>query len=180
MWTDPQIHTPDGDGFGEGNMGQDGIDSFLSTHWCNALCACLGLPRCVPEACFLSCHKMSGTVAHRSLSAAHPDLPPFCVRDYLGPVKPVKNGISETDLALLGITPEQFWNIAQLFAAMDKEDVGRLRTDALCRVMDKTNVFAHASLCDDVLLLMGHLEDRTDDEGCITFVDFLCCWTGNV
>eukprot|EP01102_Stenamoeba_stenopodia_P021409 TRINITY_DN8622_c0_g1_i1.p1 TRINITY_DN8622_c0_g1~~TRINITY_DN8622_c0_g1_i1.p1 ORF type:complete len:533 (+),score=124.13 TRINITY_DN8622_c0_g1_i1:135-1601(+) len=44
FYTDPQIHTVDGKGFGEGNTGQSGIQAFLDSHRCNPLCALLGLP----------------------------------------------------------------------------------------------------------------------------------------
>lgn len=44
IYTDPQIHTQDGKGFGEGNCGKEGIDAFFETHHCNPLCALLALP----------------------------------------------------------------------------------------------------------------------------------------
>ncbi len=43
-YTDPQIHSMDGVGFGKGNMGVRGFDKFLSTHRCNAVCRYLKLP----------------------------------------------------------------------------------------------------------------------------------------
>lgn len=42
-FTDPQIHSHDGNSFGMGNLGQEGIDRFLETHKCNSLCRQLGL-----------------------------------------------------------------------------------------------------------------------------------------
>lgn len=44
MYTDPQVHSQDGQGFGKGNMGQRGIDKFIQTHRCNAICRYLKLP----------------------------------------------------------------------------------------------------------------------------------------
>lgn len=32
LYTDPQVHTRDGRGFGKGNMGDRGFDKFLATH----------------------------------------------------------------------------------------------------------------------------------------------------
>lgn len=43
VYTDPQIHSKDGDGFGKGNLGREGMDSFLTTHRCNAICRFLKL-----------------------------------------------------------------------------------------------------------------------------------------
>jgi len=44
FYTDPQIHTFDGHGFGLGNLGHDGLTKFLKTHECNDLCRLLDLP----------------------------------------------------------------------------------------------------------------------------------------
>jgi len=38
MYTDPQIHSIDSQGFGKGNMGRRGFEKFLATHQCNAIC----------------------------------------------------------------------------------------------------------------------------------------------
>jgi len=43
MYTDPQIHSWDGQGFGDGNYGRYGIEKFFSTHYCNSMCQYLGL-----------------------------------------------------------------------------------------------------------------------------------------
>jgi myosin-heavy-chain kinase len=44
FYTDPQIHSSDGKGYGVGNLGKMGIDRFLSSHVCNAICQSLQLP----------------------------------------------------------------------------------------------------------------------------------------
>lgn len=43
MYTDPQIHTLDGKGYGQGNMGQRGIEKFIDSHVCNDICRLLKL-----------------------------------------------------------------------------------------------------------------------------------------
>lgn len=44
-YTDPQIHTVTGKGFGTGNLGMTGIRAFLLRHQCNAICTqCCKLP----------------------------------------------------------------------------------------------------------------------------------------
>jgi len=45
FYTDPQIHSFDGEGFGLGNMGQEGLTKFLKTHTCNGICRLLRLPK---------------------------------------------------------------------------------------------------------------------------------------
>lgn len=44
FYTDPQIHTLDGRGFGAGNLGERGIRRFLQSHRHSLLCEQLGLP----------------------------------------------------------------------------------------------------------------------------------------
>ncbi|RLN92869.1 hypothetical protein BBJ28_00026791 [Nothophytophthora sp. Chile5] len=42
-YTDPQIHSADGRGFGQGNLGTFGMEKFLESHRCNEVCRWLGL-----------------------------------------------------------------------------------------------------------------------------------------
>ena len=48
-YTDPQIHSADGVGFGKGNMGERGVDRFIASHRCNAVCRYLKLPPLGPS-----------------------------------------------------------------------------------------------------------------------------------
>jgi hypothetical protein len=41
-YTDPQIHSEDGESFGSGNCGAEGIKAFFESHKCNSLCRRLG------------------------------------------------------------------------------------------------------------------------------------------
>lgn len=49
QYTDPQIHTYDGAGFGQGNLGKKGFEKFLDSHKCNAICQYLGLQPINPK-----------------------------------------------------------------------------------------------------------------------------------
>ena len=42
FYTDPQIHTHDGEGFGAGNLGPEGLRRFLRTHRHSLMCEKLG------------------------------------------------------------------------------------------------------------------------------------------
>lgn len=45
FYTDPQIHTVSGKGFGRGNLGQAGLTAFMTRHRCTHVCEFLGLKR---------------------------------------------------------------------------------------------------------------------------------------
>jgi len=45
LFTDPQVHTADGVGFGVGNGGVCGMALFFATHRCNRICKCMRLER---------------------------------------------------------------------------------------------------------------------------------------
>ena len=40
------MHTADGEGYGQGNCGRDGLHKFLCSHRCNEICKDLGLRQC--------------------------------------------------------------------------------------------------------------------------------------
>ncbi|KDO22631.1 hypothetical protein SPRG_21115 [Saprolegnia parasitica CBS 223.65] len=46
IYTDPQLHTLNGNAYGHGNLGVAGMLSFLETHRCNHICRALQLPLC--------------------------------------------------------------------------------------------------------------------------------------
>lgn len=46
MYTDPQVHSVSGNGYGKGNLGMKGIQKFLERHRCNRICKYLKLPKC--------------------------------------------------------------------------------------------------------------------------------------
>lgn len=184
-YTDPQIHTADGEGFGMGNIGQRGIDRFFKTHWCNPICVHLGLKFCTPKTLGIKRHskpKEKGTVVggrnnHDGSAESTSSGPPesFHISDYVGDFKPQKGGASSDDLALLGINEKQFVAIAQVFNSLDTNHDGCLSKEELFPIMDKVAAQEHASLSD----LMRRIQGKVDKDGNISFRDFLLCWTAS-
>ena len=64
-YTDPQILSRDGEGYGRGNLGEKGMLKFLHTHRCNGVCKALSLPL-IGDAGFIT-----STTANLTPSGAH-------------------------------------------------------------------------------------------------------------
>ena len=76
LWTDPQIHTVDGRGYGLGNLGQEGIDRFLSAHRHGPMSRRLGLHRRRPAPRAPGEDPACGVAQLAQLSALTPPPPP--------------------------------------------------------------------------------------------------------
>jgi len=85
IYTDPQIHSKDGKGFGKGNLGQEGINHFLSTHRCNRICQFLRLPNQTGKPC-----RRQGTLPIKTLMAKPQVTQIFC-DDLIKQVLPIQH-----------------------------------------------------------------------------------------
>eukprot|EP01083_Nonionella_stella_P043082 116273_1 len=94
LYTDPQMHTYDGKGCGKGNMGKRGIDKFLSSHKCNAICTYLKLPHTNLSSQF------TGTLPQkRYMNNEHIDQIPVTNGEYTIPTTTVsKYGATQTTI----------------------------------------------------------------------------------
>uniref|UniRef100_A0A7S4LLU9 Alpha-type protein kinase domain-containing protein n=1 Tax=Eutreptiella gymnastica TaxID=73025 RepID=A0A7S4LLU9_9EUGL len=180
-YTDPQIHTADGQGFGMGNIGKKGMERFLKTHWCNSLCMYLGLEFCTPKILGVKRHhkhKDSGTHHRGSVSAS--DQVEFKLSDYLGDLEPKKGGATADDLALLGIDEKQFNAIVVIFRELDKDGSGYLDKEELYQIFQKAKVSENKTTeAEAFLQFISRMETKVNENGKVYFKDFLLCWTGN-
>jgi len=134
VYTDPQIHSADdngeGDGpWGMGNMGMQGIQKFLDTHRCNAVCQCLGLQPTAQPLLQEAGTAMPGTVAPQTNARNPRWSSQFRVADFIRDIKPVRDGVTPEDLSLMKMTLEEFNQIVDLFNRHDLDGNGVLTMD---------------------------------------------------
>eukprot|EP01006_Ploeotia_vitrea_P038375 TRINITY_DN66228_c9_g9_i1.p1 TRINITY_DN66228_c9_g9~~TRINITY_DN66228_c9_g9_i1.p1 ORF type:complete len:279 (+),score=26.83 TRINITY_DN66228_c9_g9_i1:29-865(+) len=187
VYTDPQIHTADGNGFGGGNLGQEGIDKFFKTHWCNPICLYMGLPICRPKLLhFITLKtkaKESGTVAGPTPASGQPQSQcaqsageGFKLSEYLTHIHPVSGCATEQDLALLGMRNDQFERLVQVFNTIDSNKDGALDRSEVLHVVDASNLQMDAKDLQEFMQRLDAALSKTEKLG---FAQFLCIWTGN-
>lgn len=149
-YTDPQVHSFDGKGFGKGNCGSEGISKFFATHKCNVLCKMLGLAEEIQST--------TGTMA-----------PAFAPKKKLYGDTP-----TTADLSYLGVTEQEYRMLVQQFRAVDKNRVGEIGLTELAQLCQILNL--KISPNDYVNLLQS--ADR-DGNGRISLSEFLQWWAGH-
>jgi hypothetical protein len=180
-YTDPQVHTADGQGFGQGNLGQEGIEHFLKSHRCNAICVYMSLPFHVPR--FLGLIKRnkrrtSGTEAPKdALPLAPTDVSEdFHVSEYLSDLQAIEGSAGDEDLSLLGISSRQYDAIANVFVKADSNSDGFLTKDEVIVMVGFLDVVLPEAAMHG---LIYRLDEKFGSKGKINFCEFICCWTGN-
>eukprot|EP01004_Peranema_trichophorum_P006048 NODE_4889_length_1098_cov_48.518974_g4342_i0.p1 GENE.NODE_4889_length_1098_cov_48.518974_g4342_i0~~NODE_4889_length_1098_cov_48.518974_g4342_i0.p1 ORF type:complete len:306 (-),score=61.23 NODE_4889_length_1098_cov_48.518974_g4342_i0:179-1048(-) len=152
-YTDPQIHTRDGKGFGKGNLGYDGIMRFFKTHRCNSFCRYLNLP-------ILSQIDGSSDQAPNGV----PALPPSG-----GEAQPQEH----LDLAYLGLSQEQYNFIVAQFKKCPKERGNKIGKEGLIFLCCNLG----SSLTpEEATKLLKRLD--INNEKCIDMKDFIHWWVG--
>eukprot|EP00667_Euglena_gracilis_P009117 EG_transcript_9254 len=176
-YTDPQIHTVDGCGFGGGNCGAEGMAKFLETHWCNSICLYMGLDFHAPRKYGLKTHsgpRQTGTV----MPGQAPVLDNMRLGDFVGDLRPQKGSASLEDLALLGLSERQFDTLAALFMELDTDRSGVLdraqlepifqrATQAQTRGADMRQANAFLRCAKQHFATHRHMDFKT----------FVLCWT---
>jgi hypothetical protein len=177
VYTDPQMHSADDDGSGNGpwgigNLGKKGIDRFLETHRCNAVCRALGLePTRQPIS-------LGGTQA----DCSRPVEPlewrnGFRVSNYIRGIRPIPikpgspHNVTQEDLSLLKIDEEEFNAIVGVFNTMDADHNGALAIDEVVAMLNVMGDFEFSP--QNTLYL---LELARDQE--ISFNRFLLWYKG--
>ena len=180
-YTDPQIHTHNGKGFGVGNMGQEGMDEFFASHWCNDICQGMLLEFKCPKNAASQDWKRTGTTWDGPANKAKAkEVKEFKMFDYVGDVKPKAGGARAEDLALLGINKRQYVALASAFNEVDTAGTGFLQKGQLFHVFEKAHVGrSKTEQAEEYVKLCERIDEYVDAKGRISFKAFLVCWTGN-
>ncbi|TPP48962.1 Alpha-kinase family protein [Leishmania donovani] len=93
-YTDPQILSSDGEGYGRGNLGEEGIRRFLESHRCNEVCRAVGLPPLQRNAKGAVITPLASPGSGRS--SAGPGTP--AAKDRLNTAMPCASGLKEERL----------------------------------------------------------------------------------
>ncbi len=72
LYTDPQIMTASGQGYGRGNLGPNGIKAFFMRHKCNQVCELLGLSEKGTSGCARAGTPGSPLLEHSAPAHPHP------------------------------------------------------------------------------------------------------------
>eukprot|EP00668_Euglena_longa_P040625 GGOE01053494.1.p1 GENE.GGOE01053494.1~~GGOE01053494.1.p1 ORF type:complete len:423 (-),score=126.39 GGOE01053494.1:524-1621(-) len=154
-YTDPQMHSFDGEGFGKGNCGREGIERFFATHKCNVLCKMLGLTTQV--------HTLSGTMAP-GFQKISPQS-----RQVMYDATP-----SAEDLNFYGLTDLEYRQLVQAFQSVDRDQNGEIdlqELGQLCKALRlQVSPEHYISLLETI--------DR-DGSGSVSLAEFLYWWTGH-
>jgi DNA gyrase inhibitor GyrI len=151
-YTDPQMHSFDGKGFGKGNCGQEGVAKFFATHKCNVLCKMLGLTEEVKT--------LSGTMA---------PVPDAAPRKSAWDDNP-----TAADLAYYGLSESDYRLLAQHFRAVDPARIGEIGVVELRLLCKNLNLKVSPK---QYVTLIQQLDK--DGSGRVTFPEFLAWWTGH-
>eukprot|EP00667_Euglena_gracilis_P015585 EG_transcript_16220 len=120
-YTDPQIHSRDGNGFGKGNLGPEGMLKFFQSHRCNSICHFLNLPAHQPK----QGERVPPNIPERVPAAGKKDSNDG---QLVSPRAQQPSGMPDNplDLKLLGLSREQFDFISKHFQLCATEGPGRL------------------------------------------------------
>lgn len=180
VYTDPQIHTVDGKGYGVGNMGEEGMAQFMKTHWCNSICTYMGLEFTAPKKAGSSMYQQPKREGTTAVGRANPNLKHMRVSDFVGNLQPVPGSASKEDLAMLGLKPQQFDTLVREFNNFDKDKSGYLDKGELFHLFQKAQVASSKGKeTEQFLEFVSRVEDQLNEEGQISFKAFVLCWTDN-
>jgi hypothetical protein len=180
VYTDPQVHTIDGKGYGVGNMGEKGMEQFLKTHWCNSVCSYLCLEFHAPVksgGAMYQAPRREGTCA---IGKAESTTDAMKVSDFIGNLMPVVGSASKEDLAILGLKPAQFDALVREFNNFDKDHSGFLDKAELFHLFQKAEICASKGKeTEEFLDFVTRVQTQINHEGKISFKSFVLCWTDN-
>eukprot|EP00668_Euglena_longa_P014234 GGOE01018211.1.p1 GENE.GGOE01018211.1~~GGOE01018211.1.p1 ORF type:complete len:375 (-),score=67.21 GGOE01018211.1:249-1373(-) len=132
-YTDPQIHSKDGKGFGKGNMGVEGMLKFFQTHRCNSICRALNLPPHQPKLVDYGTVGYDQLQAGRFMSGQQAKMVQLHPFDRPGKHFPMEHRSSGSGL----LSPEQEARIRLAFVEVDVDRDGLIDSSEFLRLCAK-------------------------------------------
>jgi hypothetical protein len=180
-YTDPQVHTMDGKGFGMGNMGVKGMERFMKTHWCNSLCVYLGLEFHTPKKFGVTWHKQPKRDGTAAVGCAGPDGEGMKMADFVGELQAKRGAATPEELALLGLTDKQYGALVTAFNELDRNRDGYLDKEELGQLLNKAKgADPRSKEAEEFVHFAARIEGQVNAAGRVSFKTFILCWTDNL
>lgn len=176
-YTDPQIHSRDGKGFGKGNLGYEGMLKFFHSHRCNSICKFLNLPQHNPKqvdrGTTPEVNAMVQRLSMANAESVQPDAapePPTSPRSSQ-PQGPPENPLDPT---YLGISRDQFEFIDKNFKLCVKQGTNRIGRRGLVALCGKLH---YEISLEEAAKIIAKL-DTMDQDQTIDLRQFCWWWCG--
>eukprot|EP00667_Euglena_gracilis_P011481 EG_transcript_11732 len=175
-YTDPQVLTVDGQGYGAGNTGEKGIQKFLDAHWCNRLCSCLGLPFVSPKKFGMKLHKNPKEGGTTLDLADYGETESMRVSEFVGTLRPA----TTEELSILGLSTEQYGALLTAFLPYEKNHFGYMEKDQLLSFFQDVRRAAGLGVAQNEFLdFQERAAKEADKLGRVTFRSVVLAWTDN-
>jgi hypothetical protein len=179
-YTDPQVHSKNGKGFGKGNMGVEGMAKFFQTHRCNAICTSLHLPPHQPK------QVDTGTVGGKQLTQPKQQLSPLerktsiphdlsAISKCVSQSPHSNSSTNNTPLARNGDSDLET-HARQLFQQFDKDGRGVIDRDGLVLLCAKLGRKTTSKEATEIITIVS----SNRREGLLDFPSFIAWWTASM
>jgi len=166
LYTDPQVHTITGQGYGLGNWGREGMATFFATHQCNSVCRYLGLGN-VSSFCDAG-NTIVCTTSPKRLASD------IWKRDkYSRVLQPIPDSASLEDLSIYRLKMEQYNKLCEVFNQFKDKETEEVDSLNFLPMVESLQFVLNQTTLQDIVDNVD-----TDGNGAVSWMEFLCFWCG--